>query len=423
MAVWQASPWTGSGLGRLGLAYLQTGKQFPAGWWPSHAHSVPLQILAETGLVGFLPFLALTLAGAFLLIRSFEKTPPGERMWSAAALAGLSGFFVHGIFEEFTSLPFIVLAALVLVALVISAAGPLPRFRRVPLTILIVPAVLAAGTGGFSLWANAPLYTASKLSNSEKITDWQQAAETAEQSALRDPAMSFYQNQAGLGWAMAWQQTGSQQALEQARLRMARGLELEPSNSIYWADLAVLSWYAGQPEEALQAIQQAIDLCQNESSYALNYGWFLEQLGRGESAMVQYRRALELAPGTAAHPFWQSSPLRQAAAAEVMIPAAISPPHWQQAREQIFAGDFAAARLSLALSGLNGEPAAAIAISQAQYETSQGHPDAARDRLVGMAAAVEYSYWGVLGGKELLQSVFQPARISQFGRTRLPAPQ
>ena len=389
--IWQSSPWIGSGLGQLSQRFMTIVPAFPTGWYAAHAHSVPLQILAEMGLVGFIPFIALTITAVALLVRGYRHTPPAERMWSAASIAALAGVFVHGIFEEFSGFPLFITIVMLHLAMVAGAAGPLPRMGRVRVTWLAAPALLALGVAVYSLWAYAPLFQAAPAG--EAITDWKQAARSASLSADRDPAVPFFQSQAGIAWAMAWQATGDAQSLEQARVYSARAVKAAPENPIYRANLAVIDWQSGRSAEAMEAIQQAMQLSPTEPSFPLNYGWFLEQSGQTAQATAQYRRALELDPSAATNPFWQSTPLRQAASSN-RVTVSASQSHWQAARDHFASRDYSTVRMDLALASVYGEPGLPIDTGWASLALAQGDTQSFYERLDTIKSELDYVYWG-----------------------------
>jgi putative inorganic carbon (HCO3(-)) transporter len=105
VAIWQAEPVTGAGLGSFPEAYAQArvpGKQFlPHTQFepPPHAHNVFLQILAEVGIVGLAAFLAL-LAGALPLAARLRRHGEAWIRWTGAGvLASLVAFLAHNIFD------------------------------------------------------------------------------------------------------------------------------------------------------------------------------------------------------------------------------------------------------------------------------------------------------------------------------------
>lgn len=365
---WQTSPWFGIGTGRVGLeTMIYSG--FPPRFWPSYAHSLPLQILAEVGLVGFLPFLALTIAVFIKMIQAYRNAPETERWWNAASLAALVGIVVPGIFDDMTQVPFMVVLALYFVASLLTSRGPLPRFQRIPRAALTAPFAMVIGIAVFALWGYAPLYSALQQGSTP---DWRELAAAAETSIQRDPAHVYYYTQASLAWAKEWQQTGSLQALDKARAHMAKSLEIEPVNPVHWADLAVLEWHSGMHEQAVQHIRHAIDLSTDEPAFYLNYGWFLEQRGEEAEALAQYQEALRLDPAPANHPFWQLTQVRRDAVEPYVEDAALKEAHWKMAQDYLTAGNIPAARLEIATAGTYSEPAYAISSAEVALALAEG---------------------------------------------------
>ncbi|HZW03459.1 MAG TPA: O-antigen ligase family protein, partial [Anaerolineaceae bacterium] len=333
LAVWEASPWTGSGLARLGLEMLRTAPNYPDRWWAVHAHSVPVNFLGETGLVGALPLLLLTVAAAVLLVRQVRRAEGAERLWAGASLAALVSLFVHGIFDNFSNLPYILVLLVLHAALVLTATGPAARFQRIPLLTLAAPALAVAVMAVFYLWSYAPHYRAA----SQEVASWQAAALASAESARRDPALALYPGQAGLAYAQAWGEDHNPEHLARAQRYLEQALALEPNHSVYWANLSMLRWHAGQPEQAIAAIEQAIALCPTETSFFVQSGWFFEQTGDRERALQFYGQALALNPNLAAHPFWSDGPVRAAATAG--LPAAPGSDHWAMSQQALAAGD------------------------------------------------------------------------------------
>lgn len=400
LKLWAASPWFGIGPGRLGLEYLRVTQNFPTDFWPWHAHSMPLQILAETGLAGFLPTVGLVGLILWKVYQAYRKTPVEERPWSMAALAALAAFAVQAIFDNFNLTTFVMVPVLFHVANLLCAPGPISRSSQSRASVLWVPGLLITIVALFHLWENAPLYQARQLASQGQ---WRSAAQAAEQSIQRDPSFSLFYAQAGLAWARVWEQTRDPQTLELARQRLSQGLKMEPNNSLLWAALAALEDQRGQTQLALNDIQKAMTLAPREPSFPLNAGWYLEQLGRMDEASTQYQRALELDPLTATHPFWKATPLRQKVLQSLPASADRESPHWLLAQQQIEAGlsqtkaspaaNLPKAQIELALARLAHESAPAIDIVQYQLETAKGNPAAAQNELIHAQKDLDEIYW------------------------------
>ena len=126
---WSDRPLTGWGAGsfaRLHERYRTD--QLPV----TQAHSVPLQALAETGLVGALLLYAGFLALLAAAIARVRALPHGrERELSVALLAAAAAWLAHGIFDWDWNIPGVTAPVLVLLAVV--AAVPRPARGRVAL--------------------------------------------------------------------------------------------------------------------------------------------------------------------------------------------------------------------------------------------------------------------------------------------------
>ncbi|MBE3143721.1 MAG: hypothetical protein IMZ61_07345, partial [Planctomycetes bacterium] len=159
-------------------------------------------------------------------------------------------------------------------------------------------------------WAYQPM-TAGLAAAQNK--DWVKTATLISQSSARDPSFTFYQTDAGLAWSRAWLSSGDPQALQKARLYLEKSLEIEPSVSLLWADLAVLHWYGGDRPAAFNAIRQAIRISPSEPSYHLNLAWFEEQTGENQLSAIDYQKVLDLSPSWSTHPFFSKTSLRRLA--------------------------------------------------------------------------------------------------------------
>lgn len=411
---WQTSPWFGIGTGRVGLETMLHSQAFPSRFWPSYAHSLPLQILAEVGLVGFLPFLALTIAVFLKMIQAYRNAPEAERWWSAASLAALVGIVIPGIFDDITQVPFLVVLVLYYTASLLTGGGRLPRFQRIPRAALAAPFALVIGIAVFALWAYAPLYSTIRQGSTP---GWRETAAAAETSIQRDPAHVYYYTQASLAWAKEWQQTGSLQALDKARAHMSKSLEIEPVNPVHWADLAVMEWHSEMREQAAQHIQHAIDLSPDEPTFHLNYGWFLEQRGKEAEALAQYQEALRLDPASANHPFWQSTQARRNAAEPYIEDAALKKAHWKIAQDYLASGDIRAARLEVAKAGAYSEPAYAISNAAVALALAEGDEQDIQLQVEEFKKTIQEPKWDARGAypfyfrREGIQSRDMPGYI------------
>jgi O-antigen ligase/tetratricopeptide (TPR) repeat protein len=396
--VWQSFPWVGAGPGRFAFEVVKVTQTIPPGFWPLHPHGLPADVLAETGLVGSIAFLLLLGMGFYKLWRCYHLPAGQDQVWKRAILAGLVGWFLQMIVDDQT----MVFGEMVLVILVVAMLLTYPEEETVAphpgsLNLLWLPLVGWLALTGWSLWGTAPMargLTAAGQNN------WQQAAANIQQSAQRDPGLSFYATEAGFAWARAWQGSGDTAALQKARQDFEQSLRIEPSLSYLWANLAALDWQAGQTATAIQHMQTAIQLSPQEPSYLLNLGWYQENSHNPQAATAAYLGALQLAPAWGEHPFWQANPLRQALLADWKksqpdAPAQ-APAYWERAMQAVQSGNWAEAQRWLAYAGWVGEASADIAWTNGQMAEAQGDLKSALNIYQKEAAAI--SFLGFSGG-------------------------
>jgi len=391
--IWQSFPWVGAGPGRFAFEVVKVTQTIPPGFWPLHPHGLPADVLAETGVVGSVAFLLLLGIGFYKLWQRYHVTAGRDQVWTRAILAGLVGWFLQMIVDDQT----MVFGEMVLVILVVAMLLTFPEkesvapWHPISLNFLWLPLLGWLALTGWSVWGYQPMAQGLTAAGQN---DWPQAATSIQQSALRDPALSFYSTEAGFAWARAWQASGDAAALEKARQDLAASLRIEPSLSYLWANLAVLDWQAGQGAAAIQHMQTAAQLSPQEPSYLLNLGWFQENSNNPQAARIDYLGALRLAPTWAEHPFWQANPLRQALVAEWKKSQPDAPvpdqAYWQRALLAVQSGNWAESQRWLAYARWVGEPGADIAWVNGQMAEAQGDPKAAMDIYQKEAGTISF---------------------------------
>lgn len=105
IGLWQAFPWLGTGLGTFGDLSPATQSAAVPGR-VEHAHCDPLELLAETGLVGTLLLAAAVFAFLVPMVRRCLAHSDRERVWLAAGgLAALTATAVHSLVEFHLQIP------------------------------------------------------------------------------------------------------------------------------------------------------------------------------------------------------------------------------------------------------------------------------------------------------------------------------
>jgi O-antigen ligase len=126
--MWWARPILGWGLGTFPTAYPQF-RSFYTTFFVNEAHNDYLQLLAETGLIGFgiaVWFLMITFRRAWAKLDNWTESVNGSL--TVAALLGCIGILVHSFFDFNLQIP--ANAALFYVLCAIAAADPLQESQR-----------------------------------------------------------------------------------------------------------------------------------------------------------------------------------------------------------------------------------------------------------------------------------------------------
>jgi O-antigen ligase len=106
IAHWQAGlamfgdhPWLGVGIGNYAAAYPQYA---PPHWYEplGHAHNIAIHLLAETGILGGLAFLAYWLALAAAAMRALPGADPARRAYALGILGTWVYVSIHGAFDN-----------------------------------------------------------------------------------------------------------------------------------------------------------------------------------------------------------------------------------------------------------------------------------------------------------------------------------
>jgi len=388
--VWQGSPVFGVGPGQFGFGILRTVDSIPPGAWVLHAHSLPLQIMVEFGLIGVVALVSLAVENFRWFWERFWLIGAHQQWSGLAVVAGVLAWVFQMLVDEQTSVAISMTTLVLLLAYFVNLPDePLRRWPQVSNDFVILPALMLAIGGGWMLWAYQPLEKGNALFQSDEIRF---AAQSFEKSMQRDPNLSFYAAQAGYVWGVCGVQEADEVCLVNAHQAFEHSTEIEPDVSLVWANMAVVDWQSERyHDKAISNMQHAAALSPNEASYLLNLGWFYEQEELQELAVSAYRKALEEEPDWAGHPFWQFNDVRQEATAILIGKQEVEQGFWVQAREAIEAGDIYEAELALARAAWMGEPDLAVKVVQSMLAEAQQDRSAAIASYEAVAETVQSS--------------------------------
>lgn len=277
-------PITGQGLYTFGRDYgLST--SIPYDQSHAHAHSVPLNILAEMGLVGFVALIASVFAILFAIRHNWKNLSQENRPIYIGAVSALAGMSIHHLFDLPAMMPAVALVGILVLVLVCwSETSVSLEFRWGKIGYNAGMIILWGSLLGTGVWSSHiyqqyldsmriafPLVD--NRSDSETIADYRNTALLLDNVIAQDPLLAIYSQQQALVWGFV-AETGDEEALNRAILAYERFLQLEPNHAISWANFASLYWQAGQSELAIDAISQAIALAPDYTLFRSNLAFY-----------------------------------------------------------------------------------------------------------------------------------------------------
>lgn len=301
--MWAENPLAGRGPNTFGR-HLPRWASLPPHNVHNHAHSLPINLAGELGLLGIL-----AAAGTgCLLIRTLRRSWPNDPVFSLAGAALLAGLGVIHLVDITTLMPTV--ALLVLIALVVVTAPQSPEMVTTPRGNRLRHAALmglwaALFAGGFWDTLTYARYSAA-LSAGVEHRQYAETAEALAAVAAADPLLVVYPAQQGYLWGLA----AEAGALQSAINAYERAATLEPYYAPYAANLGALYWQAGDQMRGLELMQRAAELAPEAWPLHFNAGRYAEALGLENEARAAYAQALAADPDADLHPIWGETPLQ-----------------------------------------------------------------------------------------------------------------
>ncbi len=302
-------PIWGAGPATYGTQSMQV-NSIPPGTLYMHAHSILLNTLLESGLIGVLALAGFAVVTARSVLVRWRSTPVGTRPYLIAAIAALVATAVHSQFD----MPQVIAGFSLLIVLILAAieSQPLPPPRRVwiergcrVLLGLAWPLLLAGLFAGLARYGEYTWGVA--LANGGQ---YREAAPFLDRTAERDPLLASNWFQAGYVHATLGLQEDDALRLQRAAADYRTGLELEPDFAANWAQLGALLWRLGDEQGAIEAFGQAAERAPQEVTFILTLAVAEEEMGDPTRAEDLYWRVLEARPEWGESPFFRATPVR-----------------------------------------------------------------------------------------------------------------
>ncbi len=325
---WQSfkeHPLTGTGPFTFGLNLLKQ-LSIPPDQPHSHAHNLILNTAAELGLLGLLALSAtVTLVVRRLVNLLQHVTEPHEWALVAACGASLAGFGVHSLVDMPMMFPAVMLLMLAILAaglphpLPAQPCSQIPRWGRwISRGVALALSVVVFGSG----WWSSRIYANYVRGEEYLVNNYDyQALATLKDVVDARPDFPLYQAQYGYTCGLLVFSGDVSCQLVDGIAAYQRALQLELPHAVWWADLAALYWQAGQGQQAIEAMHQAVRYAPDEPDFWLNLGIYAEALGQTDIAIDAYRQTLSRDARWSLTSFWTQTALRQ----ETLRQASVEP--------------------------------------------------------------------------------------------------
>jgi tetratricopeptide (TPR) repeat protein len=361
-------PWLGVGSSNAALSLLSSADQEETTGFASRAFSLPVQVLAEKGLIGFACYSTFLLLAGLEFHRGMRSSVPSAagtnsapagskrrkasrsnndertRLQTENAHRAMKCCFAAGLaavlFRELTYSSLLehtltLALALTLAALMCAASQP-DGLKIKPIAIAVAVVVLIL-QWPYRMYGQAD----AKLSEFYKQVA---SARFAAASESIDEAIRLWPwNARYYGWRayVASQQLPSQcprhtqsddlglsdkdrKAAQEAAGGYRHSLMLNGRDAVAHHNLAWLEHLLGDDPAAMQDWRDSVEIDPDNAAFHISYGMFLEESGTVEAARVQYESAIELAPSILDSAFFTRYRGRLPEAADSTVKEAIS---------------------------------------------------------------------------------------------------
>jgi O-Antigen ligase len=247
---WRDHPAVGTGAGTFDLTHRILRVD---GTVATEPHNLPLQFMAETGIIGFLLFVGLVLAGAGALVETLRRLEGEDRLAAAALVVAVFAYVVHSVVDFDWDFVAVTAPAVLVLGLLIAAGRPaLPRVRFETRRAILT--VAAGALAAAALYSLAAPWLASR-----RVDDSYAALARGDRPAAASDARSAHNLnplsvEALLAWGAAEASLGN---VAGAGHLYTKAISLQPDNWKPWFYRARLLANIAGPKAAFFDAQQA----------------------------------------------------------------------------------------------------------------------------------------------------------------------
>ncbi len=305
-----SSPLIGKGPFTFVSQYLQE-NSVPPGYFFDYAHSVYLDILSSSGILGLIAAGWLVFAVLRVLVKPLRHVEPSIKAVLVGSIGALAAFAVHGLFDSVHhTVPSSAWNLAIILGTSVGAATMSGSESRPNKKVSVTAAIGFAVVLGFfaNAWFITPMIQGVEAADRGL---WSEAADQFALAAERDPYTAITHQQAGMTSSILLEQSGEKKDLQDAINFFEEAVRLDPNWALNHANLGALYSKNGQNDLARQQFEEAVRLAPGSAVYQLNLGSILETLGEGEAALEVYQVVLSQNPTWKTASYWEETDLRK----------------------------------------------------------------------------------------------------------------
>jgi O-antigen ligase len=305
---WRENLLTGQGLGTFPTAFLES-VSVPFEPFFASAHSLFFNMTTEMGFLGMAAYLLLIGQLLYLLRSALKQNRLSSN--SPGLLGALGVIFAFSLIDYLWLQ--VQLVAFILIAALVADIDPKPaianggsienKVLRIAMP-LIWSLILIFGFFEYRSSNNYEAGVEAAINN-----NWTEAADIFEsgEAALPYSESSFLLAKGFANGVLAKNEINYLPAAVETYDRL---IQLEPSWSLNYANLAGLQWQKGNSQTAIELMRRAVELAPDVQLYRLNLGLWYEETGQLEKATAAYKSLLATDNHAGSTPFWLATTTR-----------------------------------------------------------------------------------------------------------------
>jgi O-antigen ligase/tetratricopeptide (TPR) repeat protein len=268
-----------------------------------HAHNTYLDILRDTGVLGFISFTVLIVVVFRFVLMKYKQN---ENVYDLISLCSLASFLGHSIFDGVYLMPFAAVSLMLLLGLSLNPDGRHYPATKIPIGLKLIFSMMVIIGAIFLSWNRANLNKAiDAYQDGDLITSYQRIEKSAQFDSL-NPIAHIYQGLLASQLSIGVNDLYFSKAIH----AIEKALVLDPNWAVSHANLGALYLKKGEIEKAKEQFILASKLSPDWYIPVLNLGMLFETEGNLELAKEYYEVALTKEPGISQSFFWRINEFR-----------------------------------------------------------------------------------------------------------------